>query len=137
MRTNTKSIRNALRFVLMTLLICGLMCYTSHAQCTTNPIVTNNANSGPGSLRQAIMDACPGSTITFDMSTVVSPIITEGVPLTIDKNLTIQGPGANILNIHNNITPGTTFVWRCRVFEIDGSTVNITGLTISGGWVDH
>src|SRR5437870_4792181 len=42
--------------------------------CATNPIVTTSADSGPGSLRRAIQDACDGATITFDMTQVVSPI---------------------------------------------------------------
>jgi hypothetical protein len=41
---------------------------------TTTLVVTTNANSGPGSLRQAIADAPAGGIITFDMTRVVSPI---------------------------------------------------------------
>jgi hypothetical protein len=40
--------------------------------CATNPVVVNNLDSGAGSLRQAIADACAGSTITFDMAMVTS-----------------------------------------------------------------
>src|SRR5438067_3458044 len=63
--------------------------------CATNPIVTTSADSGPGSLRKAIQDACVGSTITFDMTPghVTSPITLTSAELLIDKNLTIQGPG--------------------------------------------
>src|SRR5262249_7787752 len=45
--------------------------------CTTTPVVTTNADSGPGSLRQAIADACGtagNNVITFDMNSVASPI---------------------------------------------------------------
>jgi len=42
--------------------------------CTTNPVVTNNLDSGPGSLRWAISNACAGDTITFDLTKVSSPI---------------------------------------------------------------
>src|SRR5437588_10643326 len=33
--------------------------------CLSNPVVTSNADSGAGSLRQAILDACDRSTSTF------------------------------------------------------------------------
>jgi hypothetical protein len=95
--------------------------------CTTNPIVTTNADSGAGSLRQAIADACPGSTITF-AKTVVSPI-TLASELSIDENLTIQGPGASSLTISGNNS--------VRVFNIGSVTpaidVTLSGLTLSNG----
>ncbi|HEY0765638.1 MAG TPA: hypothetical protein VGD61_24880 [Pyrinomonadaceae bacterium] len=62
--------------------------------CTTDPVVANNLDDGPGSLRQAIADACDGSTITFNMATVTSPISLTTAQLTIEKNLTITGPGS-------------------------------------------
>jgi len=74
---------------------------TGVPSCFTNPVVISNADSGPGTLRQAIADACLGSTITFDMNQVVSPITLTG-GLTIAQNLTIQGPGANLLAITGN-----------------------------------
>src|SRR5690349_17257659 len=73
---------------------------TKAATCVMNPVVTNNADSGAGSLRQAILDACDGSTITF-ANTVASPI-TLTSQLVIAKNLTIQGPGAAALTISGN-----------------------------------
>ncbi len=60
--------------------------------CTMDPVVTTNANSGAGSLRQAVIDACAGSTITFAES-ATGPIFLSAGQITIDKNLTIQGPG--------------------------------------------
>ncbi|HEV2806663.1 MAG TPA: right-handed parallel beta-helix repeat-containing protein [Chthoniobacterales bacterium] len=69
--------------------------------CISNPVVTTNGSGGPGSLRQAITDACPDSTITFDMNQVVSPIILQQM-LHVDKNLTINGPGAALLTISGN-----------------------------------
>src|SRR6185503_8170182 len=38
---------------------------TTILSCFTDQTVTTNADSGPGSLRQAIIDACDGGTITF------------------------------------------------------------------------
>jgi uncharacterized repeat protein (TIGR01451 family) len=94
--------------------------------CLTNPVVTSNADSGAGSLRQAISEACDGSTITFDMNQVVSPITLTSGELLIEKNLTIQGPGANLLTVSGNNAS--------RVFNIQPSqTVIISGLTITSG----
>ncbi len=95
--------------------------------CITNPVVTNNANSGPGSLRQAVIDACPGSTITFANS-VISPISLSSGLIRIDKNITIQGPGT-ALTVQNTAAKG----FASRVFHVVlGASVNISGLTISG-----
>ena len=63
--------------------------------------MTTNADSGPGSLRQAISDACSGSTITFDMGQVVSPI-TLSSALEASADLTINGPGADLLTVSGN-----------------------------------
>ena len=96
--------------------------------CLTNPIVTSNANSGVGSLRQAIIDACDGSTITFNMDQVVSPITLTTGELIVDKNLTITGPGANLLTVSGNLAS--------RVFNIGTSvTAVISGLTVANGKV--
>jgi large repetitive protein len=93
--------------------------------------VINNNDSGAGSLRQAIADACDGGTITFDMNQVVSPIALTSAGLVINKNLTIQGPGANLLTVQRSTAGGTP---NFGVFTINsGQTVNITGLTISNG----
>jgi hypothetical protein len=97
------------------------------ATCMTNPVVVNNSDSGAGSLRQAIVDACDGSTVTF-ANTVASPI-TLASELAIDKNLTIQGPGANALTISGN--------HAVRVFNIGSvnPAINVTlsGVTITNG----
>ena len=104
--------------------------------CLIDPIVTNNADSGPGSLRQAILDACPGSTITFDMNQVVSPITLTSGQLTIDKDLTITGPGANVLTVRRSTDPKTA---SFRIFNIQTNaqegfgSVTISGLTINNG----
>jgi uncharacterized repeat protein (TIGR01451 family) len=100
--------------------------------CLTDPIVTTNADSGVGSLRQAIADACVGSTITFDMTSghVVSPITLTSAELLIDKNLTITGPGANLLTVQRSTAIGTPIF---RVFNIGSATVTISGLTIANG----
>ena len=99
---------------------------TVFSVCQNNLIVTTNADSGPNSLRQAIADACPGATITFDMSQVVSPI-TLASELVINKNLTVTGPGTNLLTISGNNAS--------RVINIQSGTVAISDVTIANGKV--
>ena len=100
--------------------------------CTTDPVVTNNLDAGAGSLRQAIIDACDGSTITFNMATVTSPISLTTAELTLEKNLTITGPGATSLTIERSAAGGTP---QFRIFNIPFSvlTVNISGVTVTNG----
>lgn len=82
------------------------------------------------SLREAIAQALPGDEINFDSSLAGQSIgLTQG-QLTIDKDLTITGLGASLLNIDANAQPPT----NRRVFEVaPGTTVSISKLTIRGG----
>jgi Right handed beta helix region len=92
--------------------------------------VTNGNDSGPGSLRQAILGASPGDTINFAAS-VTTVTLTSG-ELVIDKSLTITGPGANRLTVRATQPDFATF----GVFNISSSTatVSISGITISNGF---
>ena len=73
--------------------------------------VENCADSGAGSLRQAVVDAAAGDTIEF-ASSLVCPVITltSGEILT-DKDLAIAGPGATGLAVSGN---GNRFPARRR-----------------------
>ena len=68
-------------------------CPGGYAVCNTN-------DRGPGSLRQAILDASPGETINFAPS-VTTLTLTSG-ELVINKNLTINGPGSYRLTVTTN-----------------------------------
>lgn len=96
--------------------------------------VTNTNDSGPGSLRQAIVDAASGDTIDFDLPNcpcVISRPQGSG-SLIIDKNLTINGPGAEMLKISAGGFPSISN----RVFITISGVIKISGLTISDGRVN-
>jgi hypothetical protein len=98
--------------------------------------VTSAATSGPGSLRAEIAAAQSGDTIVFAPSLDGQTITLTG-ELVINKNLTIQGPGASQLTISGNYhAPGALqpYGYGSRVFEVDGVTATIAGLTISNGY---
>ena len=94
--------------------------------------VTNTNDSGPGSLRQALADAHNGDTIIFDSNLNGRNIVLTSDELVIDKNVTINGPGANLLGVYRSSNPDL------RIFHVmPGATVTISGLTISGGGGDQ
>ncbi len=99
--------------------------FSINVTCVTNPVVTNTNDSGAGSLREAIATACPGSTITFGLPANLTITLTSG-ELALNKNLTIQGPGARLLTVSGNNAS--------RVFLIPvGVTAIINDLTVTGG----
>jgi hypothetical protein len=93
--------------------------------------VTSADDSSASSLRGEIYAAQPGDTIVFAPS-LDGQTITLGSyrDLEINKNLTIQGPGAGLLAISGAIAGNSV----SRVFQVDaGANVTISGLTIEGG----
>ncbi|MFK2905978.1 DUF4347 domain-containing protein [Dyella ginsengisoli] len=98
--------------------------------------VTSNADSGAGTLRQAIIDASTSvsDTITFSSSMTInlSTITSGNSLLVVSKNLTIEG------DIDGNGTPDVTLngQYLGRVLEItSGSNVHLDGLVIEHGLV--
>jgi hypothetical protein len=90
-------------------------------QCVT-PSVTNKNDSGTGSLRYAVDNACAGSTIDL---TNLSGTIGLNSRIRMDDNLTINGPGSNSLTISGQN--------QTRIFFVGGGTVSISGLTLANG----
>ncbi len=88
--------------------------------------VTTTADSGPGSLREAIAAAANNGTVNFASNFTGTITLTTG-ELGIGRNLNIIGPGAAILSISGNNSN--------RVFNINSANarVIISGLTITGG----
>src|SRR5438309_5364429 len=85
--------------------------------------VTNNLDSGPGSLRYEIAQAASGDIINFDPSLQGTTINLITGQLAITKSLNIVGLGADQLAVSGDNLG--------RVFEIDpGALVSISNLTI-------
>lgn len=99
----------------------GLACLNALA---ANLTVTTLADSGAGSLRQALADSAASDTIDF---AVTGTIVLASGELVIANSLAISGPGATNLAVSGN--------FASRVFRISdpGATVAISGLTICNG----
>jgi hypothetical protein len=95
-------------------------------------VVTSTADSGAGSLRDTISAASDGDTIQFDAALNGQTITLTSAELVIDRNITITGPGSDLLAVSRPSDVG-----RFRIFHImPGHTVTIEGLTIQGGFAD-
>ncbi len=110
--------------VLLGLLLSGSI---AHAQTTWT--VTDNGDSGNGTLRSAVADAGNGDTIVFDLPPASVITLTSG-QIAIGVDLTISGPGAADLTVSGN---GSS-----RVFNIShGADVSINNITIANGQVTN
>ena len=90
-------------------------------------VVTNTHDSGAGSLRQAILVAPGGSTISFANSLKGQTIVLTSGELSISQNLNIAGPGAASLAVSGG---GSS-----QVLDVaSGANVTISGLTITDGF---
>lgn len=92
--------------------------------------VTNNLDSGPGSLRAEIAAARSGDTVNFAPSLDGETLTLTSGELAITKSLSIVGPGASQLTISGDD--------RFRVFDLvhknSKTQVALSGLTISNGF---
>ncbi len=98
---------------------------TSVMTCPATTTVTSTADSGAGSLRDAMISLCPGGTITLNAS---SPIDLSG-ELVINKDMTITTLGG----VNQTVRRNANATWNFRIFNIDSGTVQISNLTITNG----
>jgi CSLREA domain-containing protein len=95
-----------------------------------NLIVNNNSDGSAGSLRAVIANACGGSTVTFAANVRGAIDLTSG-EISINRNLTVNGPGANVLSVQRSAAPGTA---NFRIFNLAlNATAALSGLTIANG----
>src|SRR5947208_4724826 len=96
---------------------------SAHAATIT---VTNNRDSGAGSLRQALADAHNEDSINFDSSLKGQTITLTSGELVVNKIVSINGPGPNNLAVDAN--------HASRVFHVsEGASAGISGLSIVNG----
>lgn len=113
---------------------------------TVDTLVDENNGVGMGagtSLREAVAAAAAGETIDFSVTGTINLSVGANnfsKQITINKNLTISGPGANLLTIRAfDPTAATKNGDGSRVFTIDDASsatlrdVSISGLTLTGG----
>jgi hypothetical protein len=125
------------RFSISSLIAITLLTLAAATQAATLT-VNSAADAGgtcPGAtctLRQAILDAVSDDTINFAAG--ITTINLTSDELLIDKNLTISGPGANLLTVQRSSAAG---IPEFRIFDVayEGVSFNVTisGLTITNG----
>ncbi|MCW2992050.1 MAG: hypothetical protein JWM73_2644 [Solirubrobacterales bacterium] len=104
--------------------------------------VTTTADTGAGSLRQAILDAngnAGDDAITFAGGLNGTIRLTSGaLPISSTDGTTITGPGAAVISVSGDANAnGVADGGDSRVFDIsDTGSVSISGLTITGGYAD-
>ena len=130
MQTGNTFVVRSMRGWGVALLLALLFAGASPAQVAqaANYVVSNTNDSGPGSLRQAILDAnanAGADTITFSVSGAIVlgstlPTISDAAGLTIDgagQTITISGNDAVLVMVVNN-----------------GAALTLKNLTIANGW---
>ena len=95
--------------------------------CSSDVTVTSAADSGAGSLRKALASVCLDGTVHFSPALAGQTITLLSGPLTLGKNVTIDGSAAPGLIISGNHTD--------RVFIINaGVTAAIRHVTVANGY---
>jgi hypothetical protein len=94
-------------------------------------VVVSAADAGPGTLRQALLDAVVGDTITFD-PTVFPPanpaaiVLASNLPPVLQGNLTIDASNAGV------ILDGHQVPWFAVGLDLDSDRNTVRGLQIVG-----
>ena len=129
-------LRPAALILLVLVLACGA---TASAQ-----VVTNSADSGPGTLRSALANADSGAVITFDPG-LSGATITLGSTLTINTNLTIDAsalPGGLQINGNGsvqifNVAPNMTVFLNSLTITNGYTAAVYAGSYVGGGGIDN
>lgn len=106
---------------------------TPFAQVGQALIVTNTNDSGPGSLRQTIIDAVDGDVIHFDPD-IAGQTIVLGKHLTIaGKNLTIEGPITGGMTLDGSLNDNVAIISASVLLLRNLSIVNGIQFGVGGG----
>ncbi|GAB3702538.1 hypothetical protein GCM10027592_32050 [Spirosoma flavus] len=118
----------------------GQVIITYALPCTSSYVVTSTADSGPGTLREAMNSiaatSCPGPfTITASVSGTIN--LASVLP-DITKDIAFIGPGASNLTVQRN-TGGNYRIFNILPDTNDGSEniVSFNGFTIADGFADQ
>ncbi|MEM7801142.1 MAG: right-handed parallel beta-helix repeat-containing protein, partial [Chloroflexota bacterium] len=95
--------------------------------CVNSITVTNTADSGVGSLRQALEDVCHSGIVDFDLTYPATVTLTSS-ELKITKSLSLNGPGVENLTVSGD---DSFRVFNIRTAMTD--VVTITSMTIANG----
>jgi|694.fasta_scaffold18169_2 hypothetical protein len=120
-----------LAIISLTLLVLG-----ANSPVLSQIVVANPNDSGAGSLRQAILDATPGSVITFAPGLSGQTIRLTSGALVVNKNLTINGSALSVAVVISGDADGEgePSAEDSRVFEIGvSSTVVLDSLRLERG----
>ncbi len=124
-----------IRFISVLMTVCFLTFSANAATFTVNTLADNESNgclTGNCTLREAVNDAgnsFGSDTINFQ-SGLNGTIVLSGTAITINSDVTINGPGARILRVSGN-NASRVFVVNPALFG--SATVNMSGLTVTGG----
>jgi hypothetical protein len=112
-----------------------LVCFATASSAFPGTFTVLSAeDSGPGTLRQAILDAIAGDTIGFGLPAPSTITLTSG-ELRVDKDLEIVGPGKDDLTIARSSAADAA---EFRIFHISAfSSVTLSGMTITNGKPDN
>ncbi len=118
--------RNSCRPFFGTAVIGSILLVLAFGPCAFAGVVTSTADSGTGSLRQVIIDALTGETITFNAGLNGATILLGGTELATSKSLIIDAsPLSRGITISGN--------QASRVLSMGGTNVTLNHLTITGG----
>ncbi len=104
--------------------------YATVADPVAGYVVSNGNDAGEGSLRQMVLDAPAGATITFASDVSVVTLTSGSLELT--KDVTIAGPEAGTVTIRG----GEGFAYTVVRVPVAGVDVVFRNLTITGGQAD-
>ena len=95
--------------------------------CSLEATVTNTNDSGIGSLRKALDTVCVDGTVLFAPELAIQTITLLSGPLTLGKNVTIDGSAAPGLTVSGNNAD--------RIFIVNaGTTATVKNLTVTEGF---